>query len=237
MNTIRNASAAALLLTAALTISAQAQTTNEFALRSSFSLSAIQTRPQGALARNIGFGYGGNAAYLFRLDKLGILSLRADIGVVAYGNESKRTALSETVGDRVQVDVRTVNYIVPVSFGPELMWPKGAIRPYVNAGVARQHFFTESHIEPTGDYPWFASTKNQSDHSDSWTAGGGIYIPVVTGKVKTQLDLGVQYLNGGNARYLAPGGITDLPGGHVSISPLESATHMVVVRLGARIGL
>ena len=69
------------------------------------------------------------------------------------------------------------------------------------------------------------------------TAGGGIYIPVATGKVKAQLDLGAQYLNGGNARYLAPGGIKDLPGGHISVSPMESATHVLVVRFGARIAL
>ena len=237
MNTLRISHATALLLGSALSLPLQAQITKELALRSSFSLSAIQTRPQGALAHNIGFGYGGNAAYLFRLDKRGIVSLRADVGVVAYGNESKRAALSETVGDRVQVNVRTVNYIVPVSFGPELMWPTGTIRPYVNAGFARQHFFTESNVEPTGDYSWFMSTTNQSDNSDSWTAGGGIYIPVTAGKVKTQIDLGVQYLNGGTARYLAPGGIADLPGGRVTISPLESATHMLIVRLGARVGL
>ena len=236
MNITRSAIATA-LLAAVLSAPSHGQALSEFARRSSFSISAMQTRPHGALARNIGFGYGGNAAYLFRVDKLGILSFRADIGVVAYGNESKRTALSETVGDRVQVDVRTVNYIVPVSVGPQLTWPTGVIRPYVNAGVARQHFFTESHVEPTSDYDWFASTTNQSDNADSWTAGGGIYIPVSTGKVKAQLDLGVQYLNGGTARYLAPGGITDLPGGRVTVSPLESATHMLVVRLGARVGL
>jgi hypothetical protein len=36
---------------------------------------------------------------------------------------------------------------------------------------------------------------------------------------------------------LAPGSIVDLPGGKVRISPMESATHLVVVRFGARIGL
>jgi hypothetical protein len=237
MKTARITTPIALLLTAAFPVSAQSTTLTEFARRSSFSISAIQTRPQGALAQNIGFGYGGDGAYLFRLDKAGILNLRADIGVVAYGNESKRTAFSETVGDRVQVNVRTVNYIIPVSVGPQLMWPTGAVRPYVNAGIARQYFFTASDVESTNDYNWFASTTNQSDFSDSWTVGGGIYVPLVTGKVNTQLDLGFQYLNGGRARYLAPGSIVDLPGGHINVSPFESATHLLVVRLGARIGL
>jgi hypothetical protein len=40
-----------------------------------------------------------------------------------------------------------------------------------------------------------------------------------------------------DARYFAPGSITDLPGGNVSISAVESATHLIVLRAGARIGL
>jgi len=228
------ATAALILITAA---SSRGQSPRELALRSSFSLSAIQTRPQGELARNIGFGYGVNGAYEFRLDDAGIFSIRADIGVVDYGNESKRTALSETVGDRIQVNVRTTNFIVPISVGPQLTWPSGIVRPYVNVGIGGQGFLTESHVDGTGDNIPFASTTNQSDFTSSWTVGGGIYVPIVTSKVRAQLDLGVQYLNGGRARYLAPGSIEDLPGGHININQIESATHMVAIRLGARIGL
>jgi len=231
---IRAGTAAVLL--SAFAVSARSQSSNQLALRSSFSISAIQTRPQGALGRNIDVGYGANAAYQFRIDKSGFLSLRADIGVVDYGNESKRTALSETVGDRIQVDVRTRNYIMPVSVGPQIMWPTGAIRPYMNAGVGGQAFFTESDAESSSDRTTFASTTNQSDFTSLWTIGGGVYVPVVAGKNNVQLDIGLQYLNGGRARYLAPGSIVDLPGGHVAISPMESATHLVVLRLGARIG-
>ena len=55
--------------------------------------------------------------------------------------------------------------------------------------------------------------------------------------MKVQLDMGVQYVNGNRSQYLAPGSIADLPGGQIKISPLESSTHMVIVRVGARIGL
>lgn len=233
---IRSAGTSAMLL-AAFAASVLAQSSNQLALRSSFSIAAIQTRPQGALGRNIDFGYGANAAYQLRIDKAGFLSLRADLGVVDYGNETKRAALSETVGDRIQVYVRTRNFIMPMSVGPQLMWPTGALRPYVNAGVGGQAFFTESDAESTSDHTSFASTTNQSDFTSLWTVGGGFYVPVVAGKTNVQLDVGLQYLNGGKARYLAPGSIVDLPGGHVAISPMESATHLVVLRLGARIGL
>ena len=210
---------------------------SELVLRSSGSVSLIQSRPQGAFGKNIGLGYGLNGAYLLRLDRAGILSIRADIGVVEYGNESKRTALSETVGGRVQVNVRTTHYIVPMSVGPQLTWPTGLVRPYVNAGVGGQAFFTESRVEQADGGSEIASTTNHSAVAAAWTTGAGIYVPLRTRGVNVQLDMGVQYVNGSRSQYLAPGSIADLPGGQIKISPLESSTHMVVVRVGARIGL
>jgi opacity protein-like surface antigen len=145
--------------------------------------------------------------------------------------------LSGTVGGRVQVKVRTTNYIIPVTVGPQLMWPTGRVRPYVNAGIGGQGFVTESHVESLNGGSQIASTTNQSDFASAWAAGGGIYAPVYTGKMNVLIDLGVQYVNGGNARYLHRGSIVDLPNGQVNISPSASATHLMVVRAGVRLGL
>lgn len=211
---------------------------SEFELRSSGSFAFFQGRPIGALERKIGFGYGGTAAYLFRLDQRGIFSLRGDVGVAGYGNESKRVPLSPTIGGRIQVNVRTNNYVVPMSIGPQLTWPNGVIRPYVNAGFGAQAFFTQSSVDGTGDESSsFASTTNQSDWTSTWTTGGGVYVPVYQGKAKVMLDLGVQYLTGGHARYLRPGSIVDLPNSQIQITPLESDTHMLLVRVGVKVGL
>jgi hypothetical protein len=210
---------------------------SELARRSAGSLTFIQSRPQGAFGQNVGLGYGVDGTYLLRLDDAGIWSLRVSAGIVSYGNESRRTPLSESVGGRVLVDVKTDNYIVPMSIGPQLTQPTGAIRPYVNAGVAAQAFFTESRVQSTDDLISFASTTNHSSFAPSWTVGGGVYVPVHHGKVNVQLDLGAQYLNGGRTRYLARGSIIDLPGAQLSVTPLESTTHLVLVRFGARVGL
>lgn len=211
--------------------------TSEFSRRSSVSLDLIQSRPQGAFGRNVGLGYGIEGAYLFRLDDAGIWSIRVGAGIVSYGDESRRTALSESVGGRVDVKVRTTNYIVPMSIGPQLSWPRGLFRPYVNAGIGAQAFFTESRLE-VGQYgSAIASTTNHSSFAPSWTAGGGIYMPVYNGRTKVQLDLGVQYFGGGRARYLAPGSIKDLPGARITVAPLESETHLLTVRFGARVSL
>ena len=216
---------------------AAAQTRSELAARSSGSIGLIQIRPQGALGRNIGFGYGVSGAYLLQIDHTGFLSLRADIGVVAYGNDSRRTALSESIGGRVQVNVRSTNYIIPMGIGPQLTLPTGVVRPYVNAGVGGQGFLTESSAESTSDGSVIASTSNQSSFAAAWTTGAGVYVPIRAGKARVQLDMGMQYVNGAESRYLAPGSIADMPGGQINISAFKSSTHLIVLRLGARIGL
>lgn len=212
-------------------------TPSEFERRSSVSISFIQSRPTGAFQKNIGFGYGGNLGYIFRLDDAGALSLRADGGFSVYGDEHFSAPLSSTVGGRIQVKVSTNNYIVPLSIGPQLTWPRGRVRPYVNAGFGAQFFVTESNVEGSEDDWDFASTTNHSDWTRSWVAGGGLYIPVYQQKTQVHLDLGVQYYNGGRAKYLRPGSIQDLPDAQIRITPLESETHMLLVRVGVKIGL
>jgi hypothetical protein len=231
----------ALLLSSVLTSAALAQgtpqdtSTSELARRSSGALSVIQSRPQGALGKNIGLGYGVDGAYLLRLDSAGIWSLRASVGGVSYGGESRPATFGESVGGRVTLDVTTSNYIVPMSLGPQVTWPTGSVRPYVNAGVGAQLFFTESRLQGTGDYTAFASTTNHSASAAAWSIGGGVYLPLYAGKSHLDLDLGVQYFGGGTARYLAQGSIIDQPGGQVTVTPLESTTHLAIIRLGARL--
>ena len=212
---------------------------SEFELRSSGSIAFIQSRPLGGLQQNIGFGYGLDGAYQFRLDQRGVFSLRANLGFLGYGDESFRVPLSETIGGRIQVKVTTTNYLLPLSIGPQIMWPKGKVRPYVNAGVGAQYFFTESTVDDgdNGDNDNIASTTNYSDWTSTWVAGGGIYFPVYENKTSVALDLGMQYVAGGRARYLRPGSIHDLPNAQISITPFESDTHLLLVRLGVRIGL
>lgn len=241
----RGLQAAGLTVILATSAAAQGSNTNEgfnqsvsdFVRRSSLSIAVSQTRPQGALGRNIGLGYGVSGAYMLRLDRGGALSIRADVAGIEYGNEWKHTPFSETVGGRVQVNVRTTNYIIPMSVGPQLAWPSGPIRPYVNAGVGAQLFVTESAVEGIGGFTEIASSTNQSDVTMMWVAGGGVYVPMVPGLQRVQLDVGVQYLGGGRARYLAPGSIVDLPAGQLRITSFESATRLVKLHVGARIGL
>jgi opacity protein-like surface antigen len=236
----------AALLSAAVAASALAQDStvccvrrdhaSDFERRSSGSIAFVQSRPTGDFSRNIGFGYGGTATYLFRVDDAGAFSLRADGGVLGYGYESFEAPLSTTVGGRIQVKVSTTNYLIPLSIGPQISWPHGPVRPYAHAGIATQIFFTESGVEGTNDSGDFANTTNQSDATAAWVLGGGVYMPIVEKRVSVAIDLGVQYFTGGHAQYLRPGSIEDLPNAQVRITPLESDTRMYLVRLGVRVG-
>lgn len=206
-----------------------------FARRSQGEFTVIQSRPTGDFGQNIGLGYGGNAAYLFGLDDAGLLSLRADVGFLQYGSESKTVPLSPTIGGRITVKVSTDNYIVPVSFGPQLTWPRGSVRPYVNAGVGGQFFYTQSSVDNDGTDNSNISTTNQHDQTLSWVAGGGVYVPVYMRHVDALLDIGVRYFATGHAQYLRPGSIQDLPNSQIAITPLESDTHMLLVHVGVKI--
>jgi hypothetical protein len=238
---------AAFLLAAAVPVAAQDSTRcacppvprapNAFQRRSSGTFSLIQSRPQGQFGDNIGLGYGGSAAYLFALDERGIFSLRADAGFLQYGNESKHVPLSPTIGGRIQVKVSTSNYLVPVVFGPQVTWPSGPVRPYVNAGAGGQFFFTQSHVDGDDDQFAFANTTNQHDATAAWVAGAGVLVPLHEGKTKVLLDVGAQYFNGGRAQYLRPGSIQDLPNNQISVTPFESETRMVVLRVGVKVGI
>lgn len=208
---------------------------SEFMRRSAISLSVVQSRPQGAFARNVQLGYGLDGAYLYRIDDAGIWSIRASVGALSYGNESRPAAFSESVGGRVQVDVSTTNYIVPMSIGPQVSRPTGRLRPYANAGVGGQIFFSESRVQSTGNLVVLASTTNHSSAVASWSLGGGVNMPLYVGRTSVHLDVGAQYVNGGSTRYLAKGSIVDLPGAQISVTPRESTTRMMIVHIGARV--
>lgn len=217
--------------------SLRAQAVSSVRMRPAVSVALAATHPLGELGENIGSGYGAAADFLLPLNRSGSLSFRADVGLSQYGSESRRTAFSESVGDRVEVKVRTTNNYVPASVGLQLTLPAGPVFPYVNAGAGIQAFYTESSVEPTiGGQP-LVSSVNQSDVTAAWTLGGGVYVPITVAGLRAQLDLGAQYVQGGRARYLAPGSITDLPGGQISVTPMESGTRTVAVRVGARFAL
>jgi hypothetical protein len=187
--------------------------------------------PRGAFRENVRHGFGGDAFFRWNFDRRGIFSLRTDAAFLAYGRETKRVPLSGTIGGRILVDLTTSNNIVHAGIGPQLTAPDGPFRPYVNGAVGFSYFFTQSSVEGSQQSEPFASTTNYDDGTLSWTTGGGILIPVGVRR-DVSVDLGLQYQNNGQVRYLRKGSIVDLPNGNIQITPIQSDANLLSFRVG-----
>jgi hypothetical protein len=106
---------------------------------------------------------------------------------------------------------------------------------YATAGGS--YFFTQSSVGGSDDGDQFASTRNFSDNVPSYGYGGGVFVPIAVRNALVGLDLGARFIRNGHTRYLREGGVTDLPGGGYSVSPIESETSLVVYHLGVSVGL
>ena len=192
----------------------------------------LMSQPKGDLANNIDNGFGGDFYGLFRVDRDGVLSLRADLGGAQYGSET--LPAPSVFGGRVGFEVETSNSILWAAIGPQVMVPVGPVRPYGNVAVGVMDFTTSSSVRGTGDYQGetFASTENQSDNTRTWIFGGGLYIPLSGSLSLMSIDIGGRYFTGGEATYLRKGAIRDNPDGTITMFPSHSKTDQVTWHVG-----
>lgn len=209
---------------------------DRIARRLSGSIGVVQMRPVGEFKQYVGLSYGVAGDAMFRLDRRGVIALRAEVGWIDYGEESKRVPLSSTIGGRVQVDVKTTNQILVAGFGPQLTVPSGILRPYVGATVGLTDFFTTSGVEGPDDNYDFANTTNHSMAKVAWTSNAGLYVPLHYGSTPVLLDLGVRYVASGRMSYLRKGGIVDLADNRIALNPTTSETRFLAYRIGIRLG-
>lgn len=162
----------------------------------------IVAQPRGVFAETtrIGVGLSGNA--LFRLDPSSIVNLRAELSFLNYGNVNQRVPLSSTVGNLIQVDLRTSNNIASFVVGPQLLGPTGAFMPYASALAGFSAFWTTSTVEGSNEQQPFASTTNSSDFAWAYGGAAGAYMRVANGVRPIRLDVGVRYLRHDDVTYL-----------------------------------
>lgn len=195
----------------------------------------IVSEPKEEFDANVGLGYGVDASVHYDFDRAGWFSLRFDGSWLRYGHETKRVPFSQTVGGRILVDVSTSNTIVGLGIGPELAVPRGPLRPYVHAGFSGLLFRTVSSVSGTRSTSEpIASTTNLSDWTGAWVVGSGLRIPLGSRSSPVEIDLGLHYHRGGEARYLREGSIIDNPNGSITINPLRSRTPFMVYAVGIR---
>jgi hypothetical protein len=196
-------------------------------------------RPRGEFHKYVADGYGVGVHGLARLDPYGIFALRLDGGFLNYGSETIRLPLNTALGGgRIRLDLTTSNNIYWLGGGPQLMAPRGPIRPYVNGTVGFSYFTTTSSVEGRDDEVPFAHDTNYDDAQLSWGGGGGVLIPVYRNqRTLVFVDLGARYHdNGRSVRYLREGGIRDLPNGNVAYDVIESRADLVTWHIGVSIG-
>ncbi len=191
----------------------------------------LVAQPKGEFATQIDTeGAGGNVGGLFRLDKDGIFSIRADVGGMQYGSETIRVPYLDFTG-RVSLDVQTTNSVFWGSIGPQITVPVGRFQPYMNAAVGVMGFTTQTSVRGSDSDYEFASTTNKDDATSAWIFGGGVYVPL--GSANTwKIHGGARYFYGGTASYLKKGDIRDNADGSITLFPRTSKTDQVTWQLG-----
>lgn len=199
-------------------------------------ISFLAGEPRGEFADFVSSAFGAGFSGRLALDPAGILSLRAELGFLIYGHESKRVCIGG-VGCRVEARLETSNNIFYGGIGPELALPLGWLRPYANASLGFGYFNTSSSLKSTWGGDEILSTENFGDGSFSWGAGGGLEIPLSRGRTPVALDLGVRYHRNGTMEYLRKGDIVDHPDGSITLLPIRSEADFLSYRLGVSIGI
>ncbi len=191
----------------------------------------LVAQPKGEFATQLDTeGFGANIAGLFRLDKEGIFSIRADLGGQQYGSETLHAPYLPITG-RVSLDVETTNAAFWGSIGPQITVAAGPVQPYVNASIGFMELITSTSVRGSDSNYEYASTNNSDDATSAYIFGGGVYVPL--GNQKTwKLHAGARYFYGGKATYLKEGDIQDNPDGSVTLFPRFSKTDQVTWQVG-----
>jgi hypothetical protein len=202
-------------------------------------LSFAVGQPRGEFRRYVDDGIGVAGHALYRLDRRGAFAVRLDGGLMNYGHETLRIPLNDYPGGgRVRLDLTTTNDIAWLGLGPQVMAPRGAVRPYLHATAGVSYFATSSSVSGRDDPYWFAHDTNFDDTMFSWGAGAGVLVPVRRGaRSLVFLDLGAQYRdNGRSVRYLREGGIRDLPNGGLQLDVIRSRADLITWHFGVSVG-
>lgn len=191
----------------------------------------LVAQPKGEFATQLDTeGFGANVAGLFRLDKEGIFSIRADLGGQQYGSETLHAPYLPITG-RVELDVETTNAAFWGSIGPQITVAAGPIQPYVNASIGFMELITSTSVRGSDSDYEYASTNNSDDATSAYIFGGGVYVPLGNQKA-WKLHAGARYFYGGKATYLTEGDIQDNPDGSVTLFPRFSKTDQVTWQVG-----
>jgi hypothetical protein len=186
------------------------------------SVGGVAALPRGGLQRNIGPGGGLRLSIGGWTGEDLPLLVGVDFGFFGYGRTTEEVPFSSTVGPRLPVEVTTNNSVLQTHLSVRLQPRRGRFRPYAEALAGFKYLFTRTSIEESGldgdSGSDIADETNFDDFALSGGAGAGLDIRVFQQKSAKKsvqavsLHLGVQYLLGQEAEYLAEGDLEDVNG-------------------------
>ena len=162
--------------------------------------------PLGDFADNVNTSGGVGADFGYRVPDSPV-HVGVTFGVVFQGGATREVPLSLTIPD-VFVDVRTSANVVALHGRVRYQPTTGRARPYVDALIGFNYLFTQTTVDLDNDFDPTPDprTTNLSDATLSGGVGGGVLIGLVQWEeARLSLDLGAQYLVGGNADYFVGG--------------------------------
>lgn len=178
--------------------------------------------PRGGLRSNIDGLGGGLHGYIGGWLGDRPLLMGLDIGIINYGRTVDDVPFSSTVGPRVPVEVTTNNNVLDTHLSLRLQSRHGRFRPFVEGLFGFKYLFTRTSIEDEGfgdnSGDEIADQTNYDDFALSGGAGAGLDIRLYRQKTTAKavravsLHLGVRYLLGQEASYLAEGTLEDTNG-------------------------
>jgi Outer membrane protein beta-barrel domain len=195
--------------------------------------------PQGQFKDKIdnnGYGIIANIGFAPQINPY---MIGLEFAYMNYGSETRTEPFSTTIPD-VFVDVNTTNNIVLGDLFLRLQPNRGFFQPYVEGLIGFSYLFTETKIENIGNAnEEVASSTNFDDFAFNYGAGGGIAFVVYKsgdneniGLREVLIDVGVKYIEGGEAEYLRKGSIRR-ENGNVIYDVNKSKTSLLTLQIGA----
>jgi hypothetical protein len=189
--------------------------------------------PRGGFSENdAGNGFGGSAQFLIRLAGSPFLA-GGDVGLVVYGDESRREPISSTMPN-LHMRVSTTNNIFFSHFVLRAQPRDGPVLPYFDGLIGLKRLYTTTSIpDPSSIEPTSINRTDLSDTALSYGFGGGLQIPVLPKgrEARFLLDMNVRYLRGARAVYLREGSIRE-ENGQVVFDVLSSRTDVLAIQVG-----
>lgn len=204
----------------------EASTSSGSKISGQFNVRGTVGVPQGGFENNVsGLGGGLNLFIGGWVGPRSPVMAGLDVGFLSYGNSTEQVPFSSTVGPRLPVEVETSNNVLETHLSLRLQPRHGRIRPFVEGLVGFKYLFTRTSLaeedfgndfgDRDGLSDELASTTNFDDFAFSGGAGAGVDVRVYrqddpkTSVRSVSVHLGVQYLLGQEAEYLAEGDLTD----------------------------